>query len=160
MSQLNYYTPQPQVVYLHSPQPQQQTQYIPQTQSEQLHLPKLEQKEILVTLKQQEFSTGLCDCCVDIPGCLFGCVCPCWLFGKNVEHINGKGCCGSCMCYTLCCGPCNHSPIRRKLRLKHNIQGECNDFCTVLFCPCCALCQESREIIHQIASSPQRQYMK
>jgi len=152
MSQPNYYLPQPQVVYLSSP-PQMQT-----VKDQPLHLPP-QNKEITVVIKRQEFSTGLCDCCVDIPGCLFGCFCPCWVFGKNTEHFNGNGCCSNCMCYMCCCGPCNHSPIRRKLRLKYNLEGECNDFCTVLFCPCCALCQESREIMQQTYSKPTRQYM-
>ena len=121
--------------------------------------------EIIVRLvkKQQEFSSSICDCCEDIQKCLHGCLCPCWMFGKNVEMISGGrvSCCEACLKYCFCCGPLSHSAHRRKLRLKYDLDAEpCNDFCVVCLCPCCALCQEAREIEYQVTKPPQRQVMK
>ena len=132
-------TMQPQVQYV--------VQQMPQVQSPvpQPSYPHTITVKIVHT--EQGFKTGLCDCCVDVGGCLKGCLCPCVVFGKNVEAIKGSECCSHCCCYAVGCGPCNHSPYRRMLRMKYDIPAEpCNDFCVATMCPCCALCQESREI--------------
>jgi Cys-rich protein (TIGR01571 family) len=117
-------------------------------------------KEITVKLvSPPQFQTGLCDCCLDISLCLHGTCCPCHLFGKNVEHLTGKGCCSNCCCYCIGCGPCNHAPYRRQLRLKYNLKEEpCNDCCVAFFCSCCALCQENREIMYQVTKPPQKSH--
>ena len=108
--------------------------------------------------QNQEFSSGICDCCVDVSGCIFGCLCPCWLFGKNVQNLSNRSCCSHCLCY-ICCGPCNHSPYRRMLRIKYNLDAEpCNDCCVALVCPCCALCQEAREIVYQTDKAHKQQH--
>jgi Cys-rich protein (TIGR01571 family) len=154
---MNYY--QPSVVqlapYLHTVQ-----QPVSPIQSVSHQLPS----EIIVHLvhKKQEFSSSICDCCEDIQKCLHGCLCPCWMFGKNVEMISGGrvSCCEACMKYCCCCGPLSHSAHRRKLRLKYDLDAEpCNDFCVVCLCPCCALCQEAREIEYQVTKPPKRQTM-
>jgi Cys-rich protein (TIGR01571 family) len=150
----------PQIMYMlptpsappYQPQPSQPAQPVSTIQPTPFVYPT----EITVHLKQHlspQFSSGLCDCCLDISGCIYGCICPCHLFGKNVENLTNQGCCKACCCYLCCCGSCNHAPMRRKLRMKYGLLEEpCNDCCVAVFCSCCALCQEHREIMHQMWS--------
>jgi Cys-rich protein (TIGR01571 family) len=80
--------------------------------------------------------------------CLQGLFCPCYLFGKNVERVEGQRYVRSCLCYLACCGSCNHSVSRRKLRVKYNLPEEpFNDCCIAWCCGPCGLCQESLEIV-------------
>ncbi|CAN0858117.1 Protein PLANT CADMIUM RESISTANCE 10 [Linum grandiflorum] len=57
------------------------------------------------------WSSGICACCDDMPSCLIGCLCPCYLFGKNAEFLGSGTLIGSCMTHfilwsvvnTVCC---------------------------------------------------------
>ncbi|GLC41379.1 hypothetical protein PLESTB_001018100 [Pleodorina starrii] len=68
------------------------------------------------------------------------------------EVCCGGNCCGACCCYcimhglSLCCFL--HCAARSWLRHKYNIPGDpCQDCCTTMCCPMCAMCQEHRELV-------------
>ena len=138
-----------------------QAQFQPQIQpSQQASFPSTLKVQLEPYLPPQ-FQFGLCDCCLDKSLCLHGCLCPCHLFGKNVEHFANESCCGSCCCYVIGCGLCHHAPYRRKLRLKYNLkEAPCDDCLVVLCCSCCALCQEHKEIMYQMQHSKFKAPMK
>ena len=131
-----------------------QTPQVVQTQN------KPQELIVYLTEKPTIWSSGICDCCIQPTICLQGCFCPCVLFGKNNENAFNESCCTNCLCYCLCCGPAQHSGMRRKLRVKYNLPTDpCNDCCVVWFCPTCALCQEANEIRHQQIKGPNQQFM-
>jgi Cys-rich protein (TIGR01571 family) len=118
-------------------------------------------KEIFITNKPSQWNMGLCDCCDNMTICLQGLFIPCHLFGKNVERVEGDRYYRSCLCYAFCCGACNHSASRRKLRVKYNLPEEpFNDCCVSWCCGPCGLCQESLEITEQERKRPFRQEMR
>eukprot|EP00245_Coleochaete_scutata_P000392 TRINITY_DN10501_c0_g1_i1.p2 TRINITY_DN10501_c0_g1~~TRINITY_DN10501_c0_g1_i1.p2 ORF type:complete len:164 (-),score=10.69 TRINITY_DN10501_c0_g1_i1:888-1379(-) len=117
----------------------------------------------------QQFSTGLYDCCDDPGACCFGLLCPCVMFGQNVERLTGRACVGPCLlhcilggglaavlalvpfigpaAYWINCVSCYACGHRSDLRDKYDLLAEpCGD-CVVHFC-ChpCAICQEYREL--------------
>lgn len=95
----------------------------------------------------QMWQTGLLECFNDFGICCQGCLCPCCLYGKNVEKFNNSNCLCSCLLYLLCCGPVQHCSFRRDLRTKYNLQqSPCNDCCVAFCCGPCGMCQEAREI--------------
>ncbi len=116
---------------------------------------------VYLTNKPSQWNNGLCDCCDNMTVCLQGLFCPCHLFGKNVERVEGGRYTRSCLCYLVCCGSCNHSVSRRKLRVKYNLPEEpFNDCCVSWCCGPCGLCQESLEITSQEKNKPFHQEMK
>lgn len=93
---------------------------------------------------------GLFSCFEDIPTALLGWCCPCYLFGRNAEQIDGSGKIGMCIgyvclagCYASCC---LHKPKREKLRAAYNLVEEPSDFLATCCCTVCANCQEAREM--------------
>lgn len=121
-----------------------QRQYLPPP-SMVMDTPK--ELTVYLTNKPSQWSSGLCDCCDNSTICLLGLFCPCHLFGKNVEKIEGGRYARSCCCYLAGCGSCNHSASRRKLRVKYNLPEEpFNDCCVSWCCGPCGLCQEALEI--------------
>ncbi|KAL2518783.1 Protein PLANT CADMIUM RESISTANCE 2 [Abeliophyllum distichum] len=101
-----------------------------------------------------KWSTGLCDCCSDVPNCCITCWCPCITFGQIAEIVDkGSTSCGaSGALYTLialvsgcaCLYSCFYrSRMRRQYMLPEN---PCADCCVHFCCECCALCQEHREL--------------
>jgi len=166
VSQPPVYTPAPLPIYSQQPpQAQVQSQQQPQVQVQPpFQFPTVIKVELINNVNaQREWSTSICDCCIKPGNCLMGLLCPCVLYGKNVENIsNGQS---SCCCNALCCCiiPCSaflRSPVRRQIRNKYNLQQEpCNDLCVSLFCPMCALCQESRELENRSGESPRKQFM-
>jgi Cys-rich protein (TIGR01571 family) len=142
------YTPAPAPVQQPVPQPTPVQQPVPQ------------ELRVYLTETRNEFSAHMCTCCLNDAGvCIQGCLCPCWLFGKNIEHSTGESCAKNCLCYVLCCGPCNHASHRRRLRLKYNLKNDCcGDCCNTVFCPCCSLIQDARELRYQ-DSKPRKQFM-
>ncbi|XP_002164064.1 uncharacterized protein LOC100205443 isoform X1 [Hydra vulgaris] len=92
-----------------------------------------------------QFKNGICGCCSDISTCCITYFLPCVTAGKNAEHVN-KNCCLYGFLGITCVGPITRAIIRSKVREKYNIEGSCcGDFICHLFCPLCALVQESRE---------------
>ncbi|KAH1223227.1 Protein PLANT CADMIUM RESISTANCE 10 [Glycine max] len=59
---------------------------------------------------QAQWSSGICACCDDMQSCI-GCLCPCFLFGKNADFLGSGTFLGSCVTHfilwsvvnTACC---------------------------------------------------------
>ncbi|XP_065261682.1 placenta-specific gene 8 protein [Emys orbicularis] len=81
------------------------------------------------------WQTGLMDCCSDCGVCLCGTFCFCCLGCQVASDMN-----------ECCC--CSESVAMRTLyRTRYRIPGSiCSDFCTILWCPVCSLCQIKRDI--------------
>ncbi|KAL7589304.1 hypothetical protein Lser_V15G37259 [Lactuca serriola] len=108
-------------------------------------------------VSQTSWSSGLCDCCLDVPNCCITCWCPCVTFGQIAEIVdNGKTSCGfhgtlyalinvlsGCGCMYACF---NRTKMRRQYGLP---EVPSNDCCVHFCCGPCALCQEYRELQHQ-----------
>ncbi|KAK1425731.1 hypothetical protein QVD17_21086 [Tagetes erecta] len=110
---------------------------------------------VIVTAPRQ-WSTGLCDCCLDCSSCCLTCWCPCISFGRIAEIVN-KGttsCCVHGCLYTILCltgCQCIYSCMYRStLRRQYLLPDQpCNDCCVHCCCGYCALCQEYRELKHR-----------
>ncbi|GLJ49525.1 hypothetical protein SUGI_1049600 [Cryptomeria japonica] len=98
------------------------------------------------------WSSGLCGCCDDCSICCATTFLPCVTFGQVAAHVEGADSCKilavvykvACMWCFACLYTCGY---RKKLRKKHNLAEEpCGDCCVHLWCDCCALTQEAREI--------------
>ncbi|MCO5614057.1 hypothetical protein L7F22_068338 [Adiantum nelumboides] len=121
----------------------------------------------------QAWSSGICACCDDMRSCCLGLWCPCILFGRNVEVLEGRPWTGPCLMHALLwsvaagigcsvthwtllgllasCVPCYACGYRKILRSKYNLEdAPCGDFLTHLCCHQCALCQEYREIYEKL----------
>ncbi|XP_010271281.1 PREDICTED: protein PLANT CADMIUM RESISTANCE 2-like [Nelumbo nucifera] len=103
---------------------------------------------------QTPWSTGLCDCCADVPNCCITCWCPCITFGQIAEIVDkGSLPCGmsgaiyAFLNWFTCCA-CMYSCIyRAKLRQQYSLQSSpCGDCLVHFCCETCALCQEYREL--------------
>ena len=117
----------------------------------------------------RQWSSNICDCCIDFSTCCYAFACPCCAFVKISKHTlqdEEPGCCGNC---GKCCSGCSRglccclmpgsaflrAPYRKQLRVRHNLPAKpCNDCCTVFWCPCCSLAQELREIEYQQKMHP------
>ena len=66
------------------------------------------------------FIESLFGCCDDCGICCFGCVAPAFLFGENIEKIDGTNCVVAYCAYSLLCDTCTcccyHFYKRRVLR--------------------------------------------
>lgn len=115
---------------------------------------KLPEYEIPFWQNQPMWSTGLFDCCADVPMCCFTIFFPCFAFGRNAEVLDGeKNSCWTAAAvwwalqHTIALGCLYSSSYRGRLRAKYNIpEGPVPD--SVIHCLCwpCAFCQEHREI--------------
>lgn len=108
-------------------------------------------------------------------GCI-GCLCPCYLFGKNAEFLGSGTFMGSCVTHfilwslvnTACClltdglflglpgclVSCYACGYRNTLRSKYNLpEAPCGDFVSHFCCHLCAICQEYREIRERAGDS-------
>ena len=95
------------------------------------------------------FVESLCGCCDDCGICCFGCVAPAFLFGENIEKIDGTNCVVAYCAYSLLCDTCTcccyHFYKRGVLRHKYGLRkDQCNDCAVTFFCCQCAICQEAR----------------
>jgi len=147
----------PQIIY---------TQTLPQVVNKETDPPRRISMEPLNTPIHRQWSSNLCDCCIDCKTCLHAFICPCVAFAKVSNHtISETQCCKGCGRSLCCCLlPCSvfiRAPYRKKLRVKYNLPAKpCNDFCTTLCCPCCHLAQELREINYQTNVLPKLEQMK
>ena len=120
------------------------------------------------TTSHRQWSSNICDCCVEPQVCCKAFCCPCLGFKTISNQALGEEstCCkGSCRCICCCLMPCSvflRAPYRKKLRVKYNLPAKpCNDCCTAFWCPSCAIAQELREINYQTSqtSPPHRATM-
>jgi len=111
-----------------------------------------------------EWSNGLFSCLGDAGTCLLATFAPCMLYSKNRSRLvhleqqgyahpsGGDSCTPGCALYAVlfpqCLSTFVASPLRRRIRARYSISASSSsdDCLTTLFCPCCALEQESREI--------------
>ncbi|KAM3923198.1 cornifelin homolog A-like [Leptodactylus fuscus] len=85
------------------------------------------------------WSTGLFQCCDDIPICLLGCLCPI-TFPCYLSALFGEMCCLGML-------PGAMFALRTGVRERYKIPGDLlNDYCAICCCLVCALCQMAREI--------------
>lgn len=102
------------------------------------------------------WSHGICGCLSHCGTCCCGWWCPCILYGKNHDKINGGGCCAPCCIYYLlgiiplfgcCILPCYSQNNRSRLREGYHLaEAPCGDYCTHCWCGACANCQEGNEL--------------
>ncbi|XP_010544048.1 PREDICTED: protein PLANT CADMIUM RESISTANCE 9 [Tarenaya hassleriana] len=99
------------------------------------------------------WTSGLYDCCEDIPNCFLTCFCPCVTFGRIAEIVDrGKTSrrLGALMVVAMShigCGWYYASKYRLKIRQEFSLPEEpCSDALIHCFCCGCALCQEHREL--------------
>ncbi|XP_022106426.1 placenta-specific gene 8 protein-like [Acanthaster planci] len=91
---------------------------------------------------EHDWSSGLCECHRDIKTCLLSFFCmpcfACYVASRQNEFA----------CIPLCV-PGGEIAMRTKLRTQENIRGSiCDDCLKLIFCPCCALAQMSKELDH------------
>lgn len=94
-----------------------------------------------------QWQNGLFGCFDDFGLCIMTCIFPCLTAGKNAE-ANGE----SCILYGFlallsCIGWWSRSKIRGMTREQKGIEGSMGMDCLMaIFCPCCALIQEAKEL--------------
>jgi len=99
-----------------------------------------------------KWSSDICGCCADWNSCLLSYFCPCIQYGHNVEAFSKRPCCLPCLLYFLLTIFASSSWIvstitRGDIRARYQIGGSCIlDCCCHVWCRCCALAQEAREI--------------
>ncbi|NWR88184.1 PLAC8 protein, partial [Furnarius figulus] len=93
------------------------------------------QPQFSVTQPPGQWQTGMMDCCSDCGVCLCGTFCYFCLGCQVASDMNECCLCGDTV------------PMRTLYRTRYNIPGSIlGDFCSILFCPMCALCQLKRDI--------------
>ncbi|XP_042049539.1 protein PLANT CADMIUM RESISTANCE 8-like [Salvia splendens] len=100
------------------------------------------------------WSTGLFDCHLDQTQAVMTALLPCVTFGQIAEVLDeGEMTCplGSFIYMLMMPAVCSQwimgSKYRSKLRNKYGlVEAPYSDVVSHIFCPCCALCQESREL--------------
>lgn len=98
-------------------------------------------------LRQNQWTSGVCDCCEDMGICCCGFWCTYCLMCKTSEDF------GECLCLPLleiCFGGMLHPitlAMRSSMRERYHIKGSIqNDCCVVTCCPVCVWCQMAREL--------------
>ncbi|XP_076952300.1 cell number regulator 10-like isoform X2 [Bidens hawaiensis] len=106
---------------------------------------------------QAQWSSGLSNCCSNVPLCCITCWCPCVTFGRIAEAVDdGKTSCVTSatiyafFTYATGCGWIYSLTYRSKLRKQYMLGASAFQDCLAHFC-CerCALCQEYRELQHR-----------
>ncbi|KAL9691454.1 hypothetical protein QQ045_011878 [Rhodiola kirilowii] len=100
------------------------------------------------------WSTGLFDCHEDEPNAVMTAFLPCLTFGQIAEVMDqGEMTCFlasfiyTLMMPALCSQWVMGSKYRKLLRRKYNlVEAPYEDVVSHIFCPCCSLCQEFREL--------------
>ncbi|KAK2828013.1 hypothetical protein Q5P01_019047 [Channa striata] len=103
---------------------------------------------VMVAQSSQEWGSGICDCCDDVPECCFAFWClPCFTCVTAKKY-------GECLCLPLLdyllvggCIPAITMSMRVSMRQRYGIRGSmCNDCVHSTFCGACVWCQMSREM--------------
>ncbi|KAK8522654.1 hypothetical protein V6N13_115613 [Hibiscus sabdariffa] len=100
------------------------------------------------------WSTGVCDCCYDVPNCMITMLCPCVTFGQIAEIVDhgSVSSIANGLFYTVILWStglaCIYSSFYRSRMRKQYMLAETPypDWCLHVFCESCALCQEYREL--------------
>ncbi|KAH3753715.1 uncharacterized protein LOC127848140 [Dreissena polymorpha] len=95
-----------------------------------------------------EWSHGLFNCFDDFGICIVAYLAPCVQFGQNAEKV-GEGSCFLCglVYFVPILNIIEWVTVRGKIREQNGIDGTaCNDCLTIMFCPLCALAQETMEV--------------
>ncbi|KAH9496661.1 Placenta-specific protein 8 protein [Bulinus truncatus] len=91
-------------------------------------------------IHQRPWTSGLFDCCSDIPVCLCTTFCYTCMAMKVASDMEEFVC-------LPCCVPAATLTMRVKMRAQERIPGSiCNDCLTEAFCCYCSLCQLAREV--------------
>ncbi|KAM3601118.1 uncharacterized protein V6R79_007895 [Siganus canaliculatus] len=101
---------------------------------------------MMVSRESQEWGSGICDCCDDVPECCFAFwCCPCFACVTSRKY-------GEPLCLPLLeifggIAPPITMSMRVSMRQRYNINGSmCNDCVCATFCRPCTWCQMSREM--------------
>ncbi|KAJ8755924.1 hypothetical protein K2173_024469 [Erythroxylum novogranatense] len=100
------------------------------------------------------WTTGLFDCQEDRRNAIITAFFPCVTFGQIAEVLSegNTSCRSGCLIYfSMMLASYSQwimsTEYRTKLRKKHDLEeGPCTDVASHIFCPCCSLCQEFREL--------------
>ncbi|XP_077597012.1 cornifelin homolog B-like [Stigmatopora nigra] len=102
---------------------------------------------VMVHQESNQWGSGICDCCDDVPMCCFACwCCPCFMCMTTKKY-------GECLCLPLV--DCLVSPIvhpvtmttRYSMRQLYGIRGSMSNDCLLsTFCVSCVWCQMAREM--------------
>ncbi|KAM3868521.1 cornifelin homolog B-like [Diretmus argenteus] len=106
----------------------------------------IRQPQLMSALSEtDDWASGICDCCEDVPDCCFGLwCCPCHACKTTKAY-------GQCLCLPLLdifgLIPPVTMTIRVSLRQRYGIKGNvCCDCLCATFCRSCVWCQMSREL--------------
>lgn len=89
-------------------------------------------------LAKREWTTGMFDCCDDIPECVYAFFCG-WCYMCDMAKAMNESCC-SCMFGGMV-------PMRTKIRTERGIEGQVwKDHFAVHCCAFCTMVQMGREI--------------
>ncbi|XP_028284686.1 cornifelin homolog A-like [Parambassis ranga] len=102
-------------------------------------------RPFIMTTTSNEWSSGICDCCQDLPQCCFAF----WCFPCFACMTARKA--GECLCLPLLesfgCIPPITLALRVSIRQRYGIEGSiCKDCVYTYFCGPCTWCQIAREI--------------
>ncbi|XP_028322583.1 cornifelin homolog B-like [Gouania willdenowi] len=94
----------------------------------------------------QEWGSGMCDCCDNVPECCFAYWCfPCFACTTSREY--GEALCLPLAEYLGFAFPAVTMSMRVSMRQRYGIRGTmCNDCVLSCFCGPCLWCQMSREM--------------
>ncbi|XP_030293044.1 cornifelin homolog B [Sparus aurata] len=103
-------------------------------------------RPVMVAQNSDEWGSGICDCCEDVPQCCFAFwCCPCFACITTRDY-------GECLCLPLLeifgglIPPITMS-MRVSMRQRYGIRGTmCRDCVYSTFCTSCSWCQMSREM--------------
>ncbi len=96
-----------------------------------------------------EWTDSLFSCFDNCGICILSFLLPCYVVGKNGESL-GKNFCLICIGMEVpVWNVMLRVKIRGEIRGMQDIDGTmCNDFLAIIFCPCCSITQEAKEIKH------------
>ncbi|XP_031571949.1 cornifelin homolog [Actinia tenebrosa] len=101
------------------------------------------QQPTFIVQGKRDWHSGMCACFDDMGSCCCAIWCPMCLLYEITQKM-GEDC-----CFCLCCPLEAMFGLRVQLRTEQNIQGSlCNDYCSIIWCQSCVLCQMSRELKH------------
>ncbi|XP_053187871.1 cornifelin homolog B [Scomber japonicus] len=103
-------------------------------------------RPVMVQRESDEWASGICDCCDDVPECCFAFwCCPCFACKTTKAY-------GQCLCLPMLeifmgvIPPITMS-MRVSMRERYGIKGTmCNDCLCATCCTSCVWCQMSREM--------------
>ncbi|XP_060783706.1 cornifelin homolog B-like [Neoarius graeffei] len=100
---------------------------------------------VVMVAHSNQWSTGICDCCQNVPECCFSFWCfPC--FACMTAKKAGECLCLPMLDFSGCIPPITLA-MRATMRQRYGIEGSiCNDCVYSYFCFPCVWCQMSREM--------------